>query len=89
MQQLAAEQQPHRHQHRTQHTPGNQGRINGAFHVPVLFSAEQLGNDHRAADVAPKRKRDKDQGDLIAVSHRGQRVFADKFTGNEAVCQII
>ena len=60
--------------------------------VTAVFSRTKsfaLGDNHGTADVAAESKGNKDQGDLIAVAHGGQRLFADEFAGYQRVGDIV
>ena len=89
LQQSAAAQDAHQHQHGAGDTAGDHGGGNGGFHIPVLPRAKKLGDQHRAADVAAKGEGDEDQGDLIAVAHSRQGILSDELTGHPAVRNII
>ena len=89
LQQGIASQDADHHQHAAQRCAADHSSINGRLHLAILLGAKQLRNDHRAANVASKRKRDEDQRDLIAVSDRSQGIFADKLTGHQTVRDVI
>ena len=67
----------------------NQGGVDGGFHGPVVFGAEQLGHGDRASDVAPEGKGDEDKGDVVAVAHGCKGVFADKPAGYQGVGDVV
>ena len=89
LQKRVAAQKSNQHQAQAHSSAGDHGRINGCFHSAIILCAKQLGNDNRAADVAAKSKRDKDQRDLVAVAHRRQGVLADKLARHPAVRNVI
>lgn len=73
-----AQRQPQNHKDCAQHRACNPGGEYGCFHVVILFCTEKSRNDNRATYVASKRKRNKNERYLIAVSHCGKSVVADK-----------
>ena len=88
-QQTAAAQKAEDHEAQAESAAGEHGRVDRGFHLSVFLRPEQLGHHHRAADVAAKGKGQKNQRNLIAVSHRRQSVLPDEFARHPAVRQII
>ena len=89
LQQAVAAHQTDQHQHRTQHRRADQRGVDRGLHFVVILGAKIAGHDDRAADVAAKSKCNEDQGDLIAVAHSSQCVFADELAGNKAVGNVV
>ena len=89
MQQRSASQNTDNHQDCAEDCAEQAGGCHGAFELSVVPCAIQLGDNDRTAHVAAKGKGDKDQGDLVAVSHGGQCVFADKSACHQAVRYIV
>ena len=77
------------HQHPAQRRAADEGGRDGRPQVAIPARAEELGQDDRAADVAAEREGDENQCDFIAVAHGGQRVFADKLAGDQAVGDVV
>ena len=86
---LARQQQANQHQNSAQARAGDERGIDRRLHAAQVLRAEELRRHDGAADVAAKGKGDEDQRDLIAVADGGQRILADEFTGDKAVCDII
>ena len=89
LQQRVAAENAHQHQHQAQHTAGNHGGVDSGFHIVVVPGSEELGHNHRAADVAAKGEGNENQGNLIAVAHGRQGVLADEPTGHPTIRNII
>ena len=89
LQQGVAAKQANGHQHRAQHRRADKGGVDRGLHLTVFFCAEVAGHDDRAADVAAKGKGDEDQGDLVAVAHRSQRVFTDELARHQTVGDVV
>lgn len=89
LQKSATQSKPQNHQNRAQNAACNPGGEYGCFHVVILFCTEKSRNDNRATYVASKRKRNKNERYLIAVSHCGKSVVADKFACDEAVRKVV
>ena len=62
---------------------------NSAESERISAGAEQHGDHDGAADVAAEGECEEDQRDLVAVSHGGQGIFPDEFSGHEAVRDIV
>ena len=86
---LTRQQQADQHQNSAQARAGDERGIDRRLHAAQVLRAEELRRHDGAADVAAKGKGDEDQRDLIAVADGGQRILADEFTGDKAVCDII
>ena len=86
---LARQQQADQHQNSAQARAGDERGIDRRLHAAQVLRAEELRRHDGAADVAAKGKGDEDQRDLIAVADGSQRILADEFTGDKAVCDII
>lgn len=89
LQKSATQSKPQNHQNRAQNAACNPGGEYGCFHVVILFCTEKSRNNNRATYVASKRKRNKNERYLIAVSHCGKSVVADKFACDEAVRKVV
>ena len=89
LQQGIAAQQTNAHQHGAQHRRADEGGVDRGLHLAVFLCAEAAGHDDRAADVAAKGKGDKDQGDLVAVAHRSQRVLTDELARHQTVGDVV
>ena len=86
---LTRQQQADQHQNSAQARAGDERGIDRRLHAAQVLRAEELRRHDGAADVAAKGKGDEDQRDLIAVADGSQRILADEFTGDKAVCDII
>ena len=89
LQQRVAPENTHQHQHQAQHTAGNHSGVDSGFHIVVVPGSEELGHNHRAADVAAKGEGNENQSNLIAVAHGGQGILADEPTGHPAIRNVI
>ena len=89
LQQAAAAQQAEHHQRCTQHCRADEGRVHRGFHVIVFLGTKVARHDDRAANVAAECKGNEDQGDLVAVAHGSQGVFADELACHQAVGNVV
>ena len=89
MQQRSASQNTDNHQDCAEDCAEQAGGCHGAFELSVVPCAIQLGDNDRTAHVAAKGKGDKDQGDLVAVSHSSQSCFSDIFSCHKTVGNIV
>ena len=89
LQQGVAAQQTNAHQHGAQHRRADEGGVDRGLHLAVFLCAKVAGHDDRAANVAAKGKGDEDQGDLVAVAHRSQRIFTDELARHQTVGDVV
>ncbi len=77
------------HQTATDNAAGDEGGVNGSFQLLELLGSKQLGHDDRAANVGAEGNGNKDEGQLVAVAHGSQSIFADEFACHQTVSNVI
>ena len=88
-QKLCAKRQAARHQEQTEYAAGNERRTDRGFHIPKPLGPKQLRHGNGTADVTAKRKRNKDQRDLVTVPNRGKRLLTHELSRHKAVRNVI
>lgn len=68
---------------------GDKRGVDRRFHSAVLPRAEELGDDHRTADVGAGGHRHEDHGDGIGNADGGQRIFAYKAASDHTVHNVV